>query len=284
MNKKYLIWLLVFEFVLLLGFVFLSSDLTNYLPSLMCLGFEQVGQALFYLASLGKVGKGLAVMLYVGLCLLPLFFGKRKYEKVVLGVLSGALFVIMYLFINPGLMDFWIVAKGILGVTLWSIIILYAVLKLLRIFEESGTGKLVSYLKVALWVLCVYFVASFVLGNLGPRMFDSWALGLRFVFELCVCILDLVICFLALDLIDEKERVAEIANKLVSRCGLALILDASFTVAVNVLQLVFIKSLKDVLVTAKVPIFSLGFVLLVLLCSRLVIENQKLKTENALFV
>lgn len=59
--------------------------------------------------------------------------------------------------------DFLPVAKGIVGGALWSFLILWLVLRLVRMFQTGDTQALLRYLRAVLYALCLLFDAAIAL-------------------------------------------------------------------------------------------------------------------------
>ncbi len=193
--------MLIFNLVIL--------KLSDWLTSIMAFPFEQLGWALRELSLMGRAGNAVSMTIYAALCLAPVYFllkikNKRdlKIEDSLLGLLTAILFLSLYLFINPeyigrlfgGLGEAGLtIGKVILGVTVWSVIFAYAVLRVLRLSFVSGTDKLLAYAGVLLGVLsCIFVWAVFgssfgttvttfsflIKGNKGTES----GLGLSYVF------------------------------------------------------------------------------------------------------
>ena len=76
---------------------------------------------------------------------------------------------------------------------------------------------------------------------------------------------------------------ASIAGSTRISCA-ALACTAVATALVQVLQVCLLPSLTDVTALAQIPLLNIFFVLVILLLSRLLIENKQLKDDNSLFI
>lgn len=110
--------------------------------------FEQLGLGLRALSLSGGAGNAAALVLYGAVCLLPagalLLIQRRRAlcpEDALLPVLSAALFPVLYWMINPGLLGQFYgsaegqpVAKAVLGIIVYSVLLGYVLLRMLRRF------------------------------------------------------------------------------------------------------------------------------------------------------
>ena len=85
-------------------------------------------------------------------------------------------------------------------------------------------------------------------------------------------------------LAGNEEDTAQHAGSLSRRCCLALCAVAAALAAFNGIQLLFSRFLTSVSVHVDIPIVSLAFLLLILLLSRLIVENRRLRSDNDLFI
>jgi hypothetical protein len=238
-------------------------------------------------------------------------------EDALLGLLSAALFVSLYLLINPlylgslfggageaGL----VVGKAVLGGTLWSVLCGYLVLRMLRLSFESGTEKLQGYIGALLCALSFLFVWVICGGAFGG-MLDSFSalregntgsesglgttyifLVLRYLTKAMPYILDIFTVFLALDLLAAmrtdrySEQTETLALRLSRWCGKALAATVVSGVLLNLLQFLFARALRSVDSSLSIPLASVLFVLAVLFFARLVSENRRLKGDIDLFI
>lgn len=284
--------------------------------------FEQIGSYLRALSLSGTSGNVVAVAIYFAVSLSPaavlLILRKRRglrAEDGLLGLLSAVLFAVLYFMVNPGLVGALAggetgqsVGKAVLGGVVYSVLCGYFVLRVLRLFSLGGTDKLAFYMTVMLNLLNVLFVylafgacfdgllnsiAALRAGNTGNEHLLNASyvfLVLRFVADALPYILDVFVVFAALRLLDEMradrysaETVAA-AERVSKLCGTAVAVAILSNIGLNVLQLLFLKSLMVVNSSVQIPVFSITFVLAALLLTRLVTENKQLKDDNDMFV
>ena len=92
-----------------------------------------------------------------------------------------------------------------------------------------------------------------------------------------------------LDLLDitateEQEGLAEAASQLSRVSCIALACTVAFTALVHIVQIILLPGLTDAKATADIPFSNIVFVLVILLLSRLLIENKQLKDDNSMFI
>lgn len=324
MKRKLLYILLALEASLCIAFSLVKISPGGFFSTAMAFPFEQVGIGLRLLTLTGKLGNSLALTLYAAFCFLPLLFllmvkNKRKLHKedALLGLLSAALFISLYLMINPAYIGNMFggigetgltIGKAVLGGTLWSILFGYLILRVLRLSFENGIDKLQVYVSALLYVLPFLFIWA-VCGVCFGEMLSSFStlqagntgnesglgatyvfLVLRFIVDALPFILNTVTTFLALDLLAamRTDRYSELTETLalnLSRwCCKALTAVVVSAVSLNLLQLIFARTLRIIDSELSIPIVSVLFVLAVLLFARLVSENRILKGDNDLFI
>lgn len=324
MKKNLLYILLIIEAAFCFAFNLIKASASDAFSAAMAFPFELIGNILRRISLTGKIGNCIALTLYAGLCILPVFFlirsgSRRKLqaEDSLLGILSVALFAALYLMINPAYIGSMFgsideggieIGKAVLGGTLWSILIGYLILRVLRLSFNGGTVKLQGYAGALLSLLCFIFVWT-VCGSLFGEMLNSFSalsagnkgsesglgmtyvfLVLRFLINALPYMLDLITVFFALDLLIAmrtdrySEQTENIALHLSRWCGKALTAVVISGVSLNLLQLLFSRSLRNINTSMSIPIVSVLFVLAVLLFARLISENRKLKGDNDLFI
>lgn len=314
MKRKSLIILLGCESVLLSALAIFTNFFPTIFSSMPAFPFEQIAGGLRLLSQTGSIGNGLAVALWVGVSLIPTMLAlKTGYsketakERIVLFLLSAVMMLALYGMVNPGLFcpmllgaqkEFIPVIKATLGVTVWSVIVLYIILRLLRMFIGGDTNKLMQYLKVLLYILCTFFTADIFAACVSELIAylmeaqETLAVVLsviKFLVLSAPYAFDVVITISAIALLDvalskEQTGIVESAAKLSRVCCIALGVTAASTAAFNVLQIVLMRHLPNIAVNVDVPVISIAFTLVVLLASRLLVENKRLRDDNDLFI
>jgi len=314
MKRKTLILILVIEAALLTILVLLTKKLPNMFSSVAAFPFEQAADGLEALSGAGRLGSGLAAAVWIGLSAVPAIGALRTkrtpetlWERAALFALSGVLLFTLYGMVNPGLFRSPETAavpnsaktiKAVFGISVWSFIILYLVLRLIRLFRTGEKTQLLKYLRGILGALCVLFtgigVISSVKGVLAlseapEGTLDTGLYILRLIASLVPYALDILVTARALDLLDaagteDQEGLPEASERLSRVAGLTLGITAALPAVVNLIQIFAMKQLTDVSITADLPLTSIFFVVMVLLFSRLLTENKRLRDESSLFI
>jgi len=270
----------------------------------------------------GELGNAWAIVLYFAVCLLPIvvFFILRRKRKTqaedgLLWALSAMLFAVMYTMINPGVLNkltdgvfVQSIGKVIMGSVVYSILCGYVTLRILRLFSRGGTDKLARYLSYMLRLANAYFVYlifgvcfEWLHGSLvvlqAENASNDHLLGARYVFlilQFTVTVLpyifDILVVFAALHLLEEMRlnrysvKTEAAAGRISRLCTLALVTTILVNIGFNVVQLAFVKKFMAINSSLQVPVYSITFVLIMLLFARYVTENKELKEENDMFV
>ena len=314
MKRKKLIIMLVCEAVLLFILILLTDQFPGLFSSMFAFPFEQVAIGLKGLSQSGRAGNGLAIALLVGISLLPsipAFHCKQNKaaikERITLISLSCVLLLALYGMINPQVFcsfipeaknEYLAVVKAIMGVSVWSVIVLYVVLRLIRMFQSGDKVSLLKYLHLLLHVLCLLFTAAAVISfgsgltvssGASQKTLDNIIHILRLIVVSVPYVLDVVIIISTLNLFDivlteDQNGIVNAAEKLSKICCGALGITTALTAFINILQIIFMRWLSSVATTVNIPISSIVFVGIVLLLSRLLIENKQLRDDNSLFI
>lgn len=314
MKRKSFIVLMGAVFVALMALILFVDGLPTVFSSVMAFPFEQIGAGLRALALTGNFGNGFALALCIALSFLPILSvlrhrGEKDYlsENIVLCCMSIAVFITLFSMANPSkllsafpyfIVDALPVVKGLMGCTVWSVIILWIILRLVRLFRGGDTKKLLCYLRVALHALCILFVAVIAI-SCGSTLLDGLSATqkstdnvmaiTRFIASSLPYIFDIGITLSLLTLLDayiekNEEDTVRHADLLSKRCCLALGVTAASATILNVLQPLLSRFLSNISVNVEIPIVSLTFILLILILSRLIVENRKLQSDNDLFI
>ena len=313
MKRKKLILILIAEAILLGAVTLMTNLYPKLLSSVLAFPLEPVYKGLRFVAKAGPVANGFAVMIAAALVLLPVFFALRmkgegkKPEIISLLALAGVILLAFYGAWNPGVFQgrFVTITTGfesallmILSLAVWSMVILFIVLRLIRLFRAGNREQLIKYLRFLLCALCVYFTAELAVtltsgicklaGGL-PTTGDMVLCAVSTVVSTGILLLDIAVAFRMLDLLDtasteEQEGLAKAASRLSRISCAALACTAVATALVQVLQVCLLPSLTDVTALAQIPLLNIFFVLVILLLSRLLIENKQLKDDNSLFI
>lgn len=322
MSRKLLLGILSAEALACAVFTVMRVSFLDAFSSILAFPFEQIGAGLRALSLSGAGGNAAALVLYVAAGAVPLVpfivrSTRRKlhFEDGLLVLLSAALFVALYMMINPGMIVSIVggaaglpVGRAVLGGIVYSVFAGYLVLRVLRLFSSGSTDKLTRYMSAVLWVMGALFVymafgsclqsllgsiADLRAGNIGNE--DTLGastvfLWLQFIVSAAPYLLDVAVILAALRLLGEmrKDRYSEgtvaAAGGMAGLCLRALTATVLMNVGFNLMQLLFAGSLRVLNATVQLPVLSILFVLTALLLSRLVSENKQLKDDNDGFI
>lgn len=280
---------------------------------LLAFPFTQIANGLKMLSRTGNLGNGAALALLVCISVIPSVIsvwgakGKRSPAEIIaLNIMSVVIFLSLYGIINP--ICFWPEIESevtvmqefryIADVTIWSWIVCCVVLRLLKQFQFSSAESLRKYLLLAILAVGILYVG---IGFTEPvnMMLDGWEGSLsvtdsvftilRFMVTVIPYVLNAWICVTAADTFraieqNDTEAVKRSAEKVVRRCCLSLGMTVSLIAVFNVLQIVFMKNLFNVQTTVLIPVKDIAFALMILLVSRLLVENRTLREDNDLFI
>ena len=321
--KKRVLYIALAAEIAFLCLIYLLADFSVPLvSSVMAVPFEQIGMLLRALSLQGGILNGIALMLWAGICLLPLLPVMKEWqdrakwaEHIVLVILSVVLFVGLYYMVNPRLLFERVPAvlteaisvgteelsgalKASVSMMIWSVVVCYGVFVLLRLFRAGEKEQLFLYTRRLLYVLCGLFAGGMVLTALeaftGIRAvqsgLDGVFTGVKALMAALPYAMDIVVTLSAMTVLDalledsRSEQVVVAARKLSGICCITLDVVTSAGVALNIIQWLLSKKISNINVHVSIPFMSLAFVLAALLFSRLLEENKQLADENEMFV
>ena len=321
--KKRVLYIALAAEIAFLCLIYLLADFSVPLvSSVMAVPFEQIGMLLRALSLQGGILNGIALMLWAGICLLPLLPVMKEWqdrakwaEHIVLVILSVVLFVGLYYMVNPGLLFERVPAvlteaisvgteelsgalKASVSMMIWSVVVCYGVFVLLRLFRAGEKEQLFLYTRRLLYVLCGLFAGGMVLTALeaftGIRAvqsgLDGVFTGVKALMAALPYAMDIVVTLSAMTVLDalledsRSEQVVVTARKLSGICCITLAVVTSAGAALNIIQWLLSKKISNINVHVSIPFMSLAFVLAALLFSRLLEENKQLADENEMFV
>ena len=314
MKKKILLMISASVAVLIALLHVLTDHHPNLFSSVVAFPFEQAADGLRLLSDTGSWGNGLALALWVGLSAIPVFFacrykkGKETLaERASLFVLSGTLLLALYGMGNPlvfspealgGVNLFSKNIKQDFAISAWAMLVLFIVLRLIRLFKQGNKEQLFRYMRIILYVLCTVFstLGAIALVNgvqsiLEPQqlVLDKVFILIRLLEELIPCFLNIYIILRGLDLLemtgkDQEEGILLAARRLSRLCCLALGITATITAAANILHILLMRWLSYTKLTMQIPVIDIAFTVTILLFARLIVENKKLRDDNSLFI
>jgi hypothetical protein len=322
MKHKIGIGILFIEAILCVALSFVPPS-PAWFSSAMAFPYEQIGAALRTLSLSGVAGNAAAFTLYILISLSPaaallILQKKRKLhrEDGLLILLSIALFPILYYVINPGIFgpmenlplpqD---MSNALLGITAHSILLGYAILRVLRLFSAAKAGKLGNYLAMLLWGLNAAFIyvacgacfkgfldaiAALKASNTAlPNPFLSLTgifLFMQYIVNALPYLMSVFIIFAILRLVREMQADRYSANTVFTAEGLVrlskqtLAITVLARIAFNLLQFIFASRLMDIRIIAHFPTDAIICALCANLLARFVADSKQLKDENEQFI
>lgn len=242
---------------------------------------------------------------------------------VFLPVFSLLLFAILYAAVNPsvlfnltGASTGLTTASALLAsfsLTLDSVVILYLVLRLLRYWKKLENRMLIRNLKYFFYlfgfvlVIVIFAQAPASLmeavenvkeGNTGAfsgagqnYFAQTWfLLVLRTFADYLPAAAELLLSILAVRLLEAMEediygeKTVKAAELLAHVCRITLVVILGFLVCCNVLNLLFLSGSLQTSLLANIPLFYIGFSMILLLISRNLSSGRELKQDYNLFI
>ena len=313
MKRKKLVLIMILAAILLGALALMTNLFPNWLSSLLAFPLEPVSLGLNALAASGRIGNGFSVMISAALIMIPLLFALRLRgddkvpEKISLVLVAGMILVALYGARNPGAFQsrlpvsregFDSSLRMLLSISFWVMVILFVVLRLIRLFRAGHREQLLRYFRCIVYTLCIIIAAGFAFNLVDsvmkvvkglPTAEDTGLFILKSLLSLAALVLNLAVAFRMLDLLDitsteEQEGLAEAASQLSRVSCIALACTVAFTALVHIVQIILLPGLTDAKATADIPFSNIVFVLVILLLSRLLIENKQLKDDNSMFI
>ena len=317
MRKKALLLLLAAEAGLMAALTLLAMNNTNYFSSVAAFPFEQIARFLARLSRSEGLRNGIAVALWFGIAAVPALIAllyrrgrETLLERISLFVLSGVLLFALYGMAAPhafsivshrnaeGVAGWTKAVREIFGASAWAVIVLYVFLLIIRLFRQGDKEQLLKYMRMILYAVCMIFTAvaavlltkgSLSFCDLPSTAIDKGFAAARLAAQLMPYLFDIIITIRLLDLLqntmgEEQHSIEKAAEKVSRSCCAALGVTAAVTALINIIQMVFMQLLTNIYVTVDVPVVSMAFVIMILLLTRLLIENKKLRDDNSLFI
>lgn len=313
MKRKTLVLLLIATAILIGALTLVTKLYPNVLSSVLAFPLEPLVLGLKAVAKTGPAGNGLAVTVIAALVLIPAVIalrmrGKDKIpEAVSLLALAGMILFAVYGAWNPAAFQNKIVKDAmedsnallmVFSLAVWTMFVLFIVLRLIRLFRTGHREQLHRYLRLLLFILCAVIAAgiaaTLVSGVMTlvkglPTPEDAALLVAKVIASLAVSLLELIVCFRMLDMLDivaadEQEKLPEAASRLSHVSCAALAGIALSAALLHIIQILLLPSLTDVKSILDIPLLQIVFVLVILLLSRLLIENKELKDDNSMFI
>lgn len=309
MNRK--LWIAAFS-VLVLGLLAFGPG--GDILTALAFPFTALGEGLRWLSLGSGLGNTLALGIYGLVCLLPLVLWlrtKRQAEDWLLVGMSFVLVFVLYLMVNPSLRPGMLqndVGDVIYAGAVWSMLVTWGILKLLRSGEEILEGNIYRALRLFLLICgasCLLNGFGLGFANLRQRITavqeGNTMFGVNLVPSYVFFVLDYaagaikesllaLVFYKGAGLLTELERDAYSegcvrAGNDVSIWGRRLLMTAALCdLALNLGQVFLAGALHDVSVTIRLPITAMAVSFGMLSLTRLLVRGKALKDDNDLFI
>lgn len=313
MSKRGILALAVTQ-ILLIAAVVAGSVYPQFYVAAFGFPFAEIGKLMRFLLQSGKIGSAFAALLWGALSLTPAFFalknaGKqgRRAENAALLFMSLCLFAGLWAMADGAFADGLVpgggsvmlpVKRAVIGGALWSVIVMWAVFRLLRYIGGDGEKRLMRCMKGAVYALCVCFefglAFSEVVGLVaGMAAAQNAAAVFAEIVSFVICAapyaFDLLVASAGISLLDKlapdkSTEAVQASEKLAARAKTALYVSAAVIPAYNICRVAFAGYTGSVDAHVVIMVGSLAFTLAALLLSRLITENRQLRDENDMFV
>ena len=324
MKRKALYWLLGACAAVCVALNFLESAARWLFSSFVTFPFQQLGLLIRALSGLGRLGNAAGMLIYAGVCLLPVWFmlrirTKRRLfpEDYILILLSAAMLLVTWLHCSPAAVARLFpllgesgrgMALAVSGCAAWSVLAAYVVLRALRVCFQAQTEKLWGYMSALLGLAAFMFVISAfgsgfsgllktIAGLKSANSGTEDSLGMSYVFaaldyisDALPLVLSVIAAVYGMDLLREmrsdrySQSTVMMAQRLARWCRISLAASVLSGMAYNLLQLVFASMLRNVNTNISLPVVPACFVLAMLIFARMIDDSSRLKADNDLFI
>lgn len=310
------------------AFYLLHFTKASLFSSITAFPFWQLGLLLRELSSKGGLENAVSLVLFTALFLLPLSgFGllTLKHRHIaadwLLVLFSLLQAFILYGYVNPPLFTYIFpamligstgatdslpqIVPAILGITLWSVLFAWILLRFLHSLKASGAAfPPSSYFLSLLRILSILFTADIfftLFGELPEAIsalqdkntgaaasavsLTAFFLALRFIVQALPSLFHLGIVLMIQKLLQKTSPSAlPLLDRLFSFSRTGLVCIVLSQMVMNLLQLIMGAFLLDIDITLTFPFLSICFLIAVLLFSRLLEDNIRLKADMELFI
>ena len=301
-QKKYIGFLLI-EAVAVLALTFSDTVKKESIFSVLSMPITFIADNLGKLSLSGAFGNTVSVIIYSLICLAPVFvmlfkISRKTFvkEDCILVALSSVLFPLIYFLINPSEMGVFGLIKAeseTVCFAFWSVLGSYLILKFTASLQKVDSDELQTLLSLVLKILGAVFV--FAIFSAETKTANSGFAGfivnlLAFLNTVAPNVFGVLTVFSSLTLLYNfgadrySEATVKSAEKLASLCILGVKVSVIISALFNIFQLRYIDVLNDVSFNLNVPLFSLSFILLMLILSYFIKDSKALKEDNDAFI
>lgn len=313
MSRRAIITLTVTQ-ILLIAAAVAGSIYPQFYMAVFGFPFAQIGALMRLLFAGGKIGSAFAALLWGAVALIPAFFalrnmGKqgRRAENAALWLMSLCLFIGLWAMADGAFAETLVPGGGavmlpmkraVIGGVIWSVIVMWAVFRLLRYIAGDGEKRLLRCMKGAVYALCVAFEFGLAFSEVGGlcaaiAAAQSGAAVFAEAVSFIICaapyVFDLLVASAGIVLIDTlstdmSAETVQAAERLAARAKTALYVSAAAIPEYNLCRVAFAGITGSVNTHVVIMVGSLAFTLAALLLSRLIADNKQLRDENDMFV
>ena len=317
MNKKLKLLILCGLPLLTLACYLLAAPVPSLIPAVLAFPFRQIVMLTRFLAGKGAVGNGLAICIIAVSAAVPSLLALRAErtrvtlpERAVLCLLSAAIAVVLFMSNRLNSDSFrtdvsWggrfvplsFFAFGV--ITIWTIVLLYLVLILVRKVRSGEPKLLLRYFRGLLAVSCALLTlsasASFLdafgqLAECESRNAEDFIAFLVKFLRILPGIFTILVILKALRYFTASEESAfsDSGKKLCRMCCISLVVSTAITAITNIVLYIalHISALAESSPEFKLelPLYPMVCVFAVLLYVRIAEEKRKLQEDNSLFI
>lgn len=301
-----------------LAIILWKMKFTNALE-ILYFPFEGIGKSLRWMSLHSWLGNLAAIVLYMGISMIPLFcwIRKKKHygEDILLWVMTAILFYSLYQFINPG--RFYellperfrdgtseiVILKTMAASVFYSVLTGYLMIKGVYAVSRKSDSEYQNYLYRAILMILFLMAFLFVIivsygmvfqllqeietyeNNPVSQMMEVIKLGVQVV----PFILSIGILLNGMEMMEsiklQKENLQILsAKKLAKISKQTVVISVLLNIIWNMMQIIFSKKLTDVHITWDIPLETLAVAFAALIFAEYFYRTKALKEENEQFI
>ncbi len=278
--------------------------------------FSFIAKLLTALSESGDIGNGFAFAILVLLSLLPVIpvfktfrIKEKRLRNFILILMCPLVAFVLYAFCNISFLesvssvissDLNENVKAVFGASVWSGIVCVVLTEIVLKIKNAEGKEMLKFAKLAALILSVLLtvaVSVFEVGEFFSKINMGIGLAEGYISTLCLIkssfhyILDIYVLSSGISLTDSilygenSDDISRCAQKLSKRCITSLLIITAVSFLYNFIQILLSPVVfSDIFVKIDIPVFSICFVLMILLISKLVTENKRLEEDNDLFI
>lgn len=278
--------------------------------------FSLIGKLLTFLSQTGSVGNGFSFAILALISLIPIIpvlktykMKEKRLRNFILILLCPLTALVLYAFCNISFLtavssaissDLNENIKAVFGAAVWSGVVCVLLIEIVSKIKNAKGADVLKLAKTAAMLLSVFLVGIipvfelsefFSRIDMGIGLSEGYMSVLNLAENSLHYILDIAVISAGISLIDSilankaSDEISYFAHRLSKRCITSLLIIIAASFLYNFVQIILSPVVfSDIFVKIDIPVFSICFVLMILLISKLVTENKKLKEDNDLFI